>query len=556
MAHEHAHHHSGALAIPLALRRRLALCVAPVIVATLVGLIVLWPHGRGPDFSVFSGDQNLVKGTVTALHDGPCQGSPEGSPADCQELRILLSGGPDEGKTTSLELGGAASGVHASVGDKIVLGYSSQDGQRQYYFADFDRDFPILILFVLFGLAALALGRWSGLRALVALVLSLLALVWFVIPSILRGHSPIAVAIVGSAFIMLVVLYVTGGINTQSTVGVLGTMASLALIGALAWGFVVACHFTGLADEDAAFLQAAASSINLQGLLLGGIIIGSLGVLDDMTVTQVSAVWELRRADPTIGARELYSAAERIGRDHIASTVNTLVLAYAGASLPLMIFFTQSNLHLSQILTSEVIAVEVVRTLVGSIGLVASVPITTALAAYVVTRHVGGEVEPAEAERPALAQPTHTTANGGLRDTEPMGVTLNPYINFRGQARAALEFYHSVFGGELNIMSFAEMPAVPTGEDEADHVMHGQLNADNGIVLMCADVPASMDHQPFNGSISLSGDDEATLRGYYEKLVTGGTTVEPLAKAPWGDTFGMCLDKFGVHWLVNIAGAQ
>jgi uncharacterized membrane protein len=215
--------------------------------------------------------------------------------------------------------------------------------------------------------------------------------VWFVIPSVLDGHSPLAVSLAGAAFIMIVVLYVTGGLNTQSTVAVLGTLLSLALIVALAWIFVEVSHLTGLADEDAVFLQTAGASVNIRGLVLGGIIIGSLGVLDDMTVTQVSSVWELRRADPTMPVRELYRSAERIGRDHIASTINTLVLAYAGASLPLLIFFTQSRLHLTQILTSEVIATEVIRTLVGSIGLIASVPITTALAAFVVTR---GDPEP------------------------------------------------------------------------------------------------------------------------------------------------------------------
>ena len=163
-------------------------------------------------------------------------------------------------------------------------------------------------------------------------------------------------------------------------------MVSLALIAALAAVFVAACTLTGLADEDAVFLSAASRDLNLQGLLLGGIVIGSLGVLDDMTVTQTAAVWELRRANPRFDLRALYRAAERVGRDHIGSTINTLVLAYAGAALPLLIFFTQSNLELRTILTSEVIAVEVVRTLVGSIGLIASVPITTALAALVVTQ--------------------------------------------------------------------------------------------------------------------------------------------------------------------------
>jgi PhnB protein len=137
-----------------------------------------------------------------------------------------------------------------------------------------------------------------------------------------------------------------------------------------------------------------------------------------------------------------------------------------------------------------------------------------------------------------------------------MSVLLNPYITFKDNAREALAFYQSVFGGEANLMSFADMPGVPTEPAEGDKVMHGQLNGDNGIVLMAADTPNNMEYTPYTGSISLSGDDEATLIGYYEKLSAGGEIGEPLTKAPWGDTFGMCTDKFGVHWMVNIAGSQ
>jgi len=149
--------------------------------------------------------------------------------------------------------------------------------------------------------------------------------------------------------------------------------------------FIGLTELTGLADEDARILQLASTAIDLRGLILGGIIIGTLGVLDDVTVTQVSAVWELHRANPDLGRRGLYSAALRIGRDHIASTVNTLVLAYAGASLPLLVLFVEVRRGLGDVLTGETVATEIVRTLVGSIGLVASVPVTTALAALVVT---------------------------------------------------------------------------------------------------------------------------------------------------------------------------
>jgi uncharacterized membrane protein len=199
--------------------------------------------------------------------------------------------------------------------------------------------------------------------------------------------------------IMLVVLYVTDGFTVRATIAVLGTAASLLLIAGLAWAFVELTQLTGLASEEAGFLSAAASDINLQGLLLGGVIIGALGVLDDMTVTQVSAVWELHGANPHMGVRGLYGVAERIGRDHIASTVNTLVLAYAGASLPIMILLVESQQGLSNVLSGEVVAVEIVRTLVGSIGLVASVPITTWLAAFVLTREADAP-ERTETRRP------------------------------------------------------------------------------------------------------------------------------------------------------------
>lgn len=136
-----------------------------------------------------------------------------------------------------------------------------------------------------------------------------------------------------------------------------------------------------------------------------------------------------------------------------------------------------------------------------------------------------------------------------------MAVLLNPYLSFRDNARAAMEFYQSVFGGDLNVMTFADMPGVPTGPDEGNKVMHAMLSGDDGITLMAADTPDGMDHQPFNGSISLSGDDEARLRGYWDKLAEGGSVGQPLERAPWGDTFGMCVDRFGVHWMVNIAGS-
>jgi PhnB protein len=136
-----------------------------------------------------------------------------------------------------------------------------------------------------------------------------------------------------------------------------------------------------------------------------------------------------------------------------------------------------------------------------------------------------------------------------------MGVTLNPYLSFKNNAREAMEFYQSVFGGDLNVNTFADLGG-QVADDEKDLVMHSQLEAGNGIVLMGADTPSHMEYaEGRNGSISLSGDDEATLRRYWDGLSAGGGISVPLDKAPWGDTFGMCTDRFGVSWLVNIAGS-
>ena len=136
-----------------------------------------------------------------------------------------------------------------------------------------------------------------------------------------------------------------------------------------------------------------------------------------------------------------------------------------------------------------------------------------------------------------------------------MTTRLNPYLSFKGNAREAMDFYHSVFGGELTRMTFGETPGVPTDAAEADNIMHSMLETDGGIALMCADTPAEMGEPGPNSSISLSGENEGELRGYWAKLSGSGTVTVPLETAPWGDSFGMCIDGFGVPWMVNIAAA-
>ena len=258
----------------------------------------------------------------------------------------------------------------------------------------------MLVLVAVFMLAVVAFGRWQGVRSLIGLALSFAVIVGFVVPAILRGRSPVAVALVGAMAIMLLSLYLSHGMGRKTTAAVVGTGLALVLTGALTAGFVAATSLTGLASEDALNASFLAGGLSFRGLLLAGIILGGLGVLDDVTMSQASLVFELRRADPTASFAQLVTGALAVGRDHIAATVNTLFLAYAGASLPLLVLFTTSGDSLGTVATSEVVAVEIVRSLCGSIGLIAAVPLTTVLAAALTRRATEANQSSAVEQRP------------------------------------------------------------------------------------------------------------------------------------------------------------
>ena len=380
----HSHHDHDASHTTPAIRRRLGIAVVPFAVATLVGLVLLWPPSDTSEPKV--GQARQYRATVVESDQQDCGELVQRGSFECFAITARLDEGPDEGTNITFQYTGGSGTRAIQVGDGLwLVAGEGPEGQRSYFFADYQRTTPLLLLAILFAVVVVALSRWRGLAALAGLFLSLLVLVNFLLPAIFAGRSPLAVSIVGASLIMFFSLYLAHGVNARTTTAVLGTLASLAITGILALIFVELTRFTGFATEEATFLQISAENVNLQGLLLGGIIIGALGVLDDVTVTQASAVWELHIANPTYGFVQLYSAAVRIGRDHIASTINTLVLAYVGASLPLLILFVATSRPLGSVLTSEVVAEEIVRTLVGSIGLVASVPITTALAAVSVT---------------------------------------------------------------------------------------------------------------------------------------------------------------------------
>lgn len=387
----HGHHHHGAannLRTPPEVRRRLFFAIAPFVVATVAGMALLWPGGNNEELAA-GGSLRApqFKAIVTNAEVGGCEPPEQEATFVCSVVSVEVEEGPDEGLTFDFNHLTGPEGRRFAGGDKVIVARTpNQEGAPTYYFVDFDRKVPLLLLAGIFAVVVIGLSRLHGFLSLIGVVLSIGSLVVFVMPAILEGSNPLAVAIVGAAAIMFVTLYLAHGLNARTSAAILGTMASLALTGLLAIIFVEVGKFTGFGSEEASFLQLSADQINLQGLLLGGIIIGTLGVLDDVTITQASAVWELRLANPSYGVRDLYRSAIRIGRDHVASTVNTLVLAYAGASLPLLILFSVSERGFGDVVNSEVVAEEVVRTLVGSIGLVASVPITTLLAAAVVAR--------------------------------------------------------------------------------------------------------------------------------------------------------------------------
>lgn len=272
--------------------------------------------------------------------------------------------------------------IYLQPGDDVLVTIGSRpDGILTVYFADFVRVNSILWLALIFAITILIISRWKGLRSLVSMALSLTIIIGYIIPRILAGEDPLWVSISGSVVLLAVTLYLTYGWNLKTHSAVLSMILVLLITGTLAGLFVLFTRLTGSGDENALFLlQMLNTRINLRGLLLGGMIIGALGVLDDLVTTQASAVFELHHANPSLGFRQLFRSAMRIGQDHVAATVNTLVLAYAGASLPMLLMFSLGRGDYGTLINFEFIAEEIVRTLVGSLGLVAAVPLTTAMA--------------------------------------------------------------------------------------------------------------------------------------------------------------------------------
>ncbi|MGB0756880.1 MAG: YibE/F family protein [Patescibacteria group bacterium] len=285
-------------------------------------------------------------------------------------------------------------------GENVILLATSIGDRETYVITDAVRTGPLIFLAILFIAVVIVVGRKRGIRALIVLTATMLLIVFFIVPQIISGASPVMISCIAGAIILALAIYGTEGISPAAHISFTSILGSLVILTLLSVLFTNAARLTGLASEDVIFLIGFQDlAINVQGLLLAGIIIGSLGVLDDTVVSQVSVVRELASTDPKLTQKSLFKKALRVGIDHITAIINTLFLAYAGVSLPLLIIFSLNQppfIDAFTIFNNEIIATEIVRTLVGSIALVLSVPLATFIAAYYFSRHTpapsGGHV--------------------------------------------------------------------------------------------------------------------------------------------------------------------
>ena len=378
-AHGHPHSHGDDVVVDPRWLSWLWPLVGALGVCVLIAMAVLWPFGGDdPVDDPLLLDADPVAADVVDARVITC----DTGIGDCRWIEFVMTDGPYEGESASLEL---PAGSPVRDGDAILLTvFETEAGRLVFDFYDFQRGTALWALVALFAVAVIALGRWRGVGALAGLAVSLFVIVVFALPAILDGRDAVVIAVVAAAAIAYVALFLAHGFHPSTAIALLATLASLVITVVLAQLFVGFTNLTGLTDDSSLLLFGLGEGVDARGILLAGIVIGSLGVLDDVTVTQVSAVWQLKSVQPDIATRELAARATRIGRDHISSTVNTLFLAYAGTALPLLLLFTSAQQSVGSVLTRELVAVEIVRTLVGSIGLVASVPIATWLAASAV----------------------------------------------------------------------------------------------------------------------------------------------------------------------------
>lgn len=392
------------------IRILLLAALAPFAAATVVGIVVLWPTHHKiavplQDTTYGEGKTVFEKGKVVEVVSRTCGGSGSGTligqPSSanqttiCSTETVLISSGPDKGKRISLDTGGVAD-VKLRVNDEIrVLRgpiIDPKTGTRAYTFDDYVRDVPLIVLGAIFAVVLVLVARWRGVAALVGLAVAYGVLTYFLLPALVDGRSPVAVGMISGAAILFVVLYIAHGFSSRTTTALLGTLIALAFTSGFAAIATSSTRLTGRSNEINAEVAAAGIPVSISGLILCGMIIGSLGVINDITVTQASSVWELSYANPKATWRQLFTQGMRIGRDHISSVVYTIVFAYTGAALPVLLLFSISGRSLHDLITGDEIGGEIVRNVVAGTGLILAVPFTTLIAALVAARPHEGQV--------------------------------------------------------------------------------------------------------------------------------------------------------------------
>ena len=399
VSHSHAHSYEGPTTVEGRLRQRrasqiLIVILVPLAIWTLVGLVLLWPtdirsHIQG-DVAQFSvPGMTMPKGEVLSVNEISCAGL-EGAAVSvdqtCAALTVKLLEGEDVDKDVQVNVTSAIYDSGVEPGQRVmVYRVPTLEGQANYQFADFARTAPVVFFAVLFLLVTVAVARRRGLLSVLGLGWAAFIMVAFLFPALISGSNPTLVTLIGSSAIMFVVLYFTHGFNARTTTALLGTMFGLIIAAVLSAVVVNWAHLTGVASEEDYTLQAAAPDMRLTAVVLSGMIIAALGGLNDVTITQASAVWELAD-DPRKTAPQIFRQAMRIGRDHIASTVYTIVFATAGASMSVLLLLAMYDRPLYSTIMTEQFSIEILRTLVGAIGLTLAMPVTTAIGALLVSR--------------------------------------------------------------------------------------------------------------------------------------------------------------------------
>lgn len=303
-----------------------------------------------------------------------------GASTTVQELRIQLKDGEKAGEVVALE----NDSVILEKGDKIfVTRIVMIDGTEYFSFKDVERRAPLVLIILIFFALIIWLSGFQGLRAIFSLGLSIAAVIFLLVPALLAGYSPAWSSLAIAGVILSVTLFLTHGFKPRVVITFFGTFSAVFITCFMAWIWTEWMRFTGFSNDASVYLNFATNGqLDLAGLLLGSIIIGLLGVLDDVCITQASVVQQLRNANPNFGFKDLYSRAIQVGRDHVGSLVNTLALAYVGAALPMILLFAHSESSILTLINQEVIAAEILRIVVGSIGLVLAVPLTTLMASW------------------------------------------------------------------------------------------------------------------------------------------------------------------------------